>query len=363
MIQRIIALIIKELQEQFSTRRGVMVLIVPILMQTLLFPFVATQDVTCCRVALLCDDSGAASTEFIQRLTGAPYITEVQRVYSIDSMTELLDSRHSMVGVLIPVDFSRCVEHGEPAPLQILCDGQRSNSSQIAAGYVSSIASGMFGSDTAAGSGATLRHLYNPTLNDRWFILSCLFGMLGMITSVNISCMALARERETGTYEQLCVTPLGPAELLIGKTAPATLILVGQCLIVLLIATCCFGLPVNGSPAALFITLIIYSLSLTGIGFAISAFCKTQQQAFVGMFCFALPAVLLSGFVSPTDNMPPLLQYISRADPLYYIFIVARGVFLKGYTLPDILPQLLAFATIGACTMAFAYTALRLKRS
>ena len=362
MIHRIIALIIKELQEQFSTRRGVMVLIVPILMQTLLFPFVATQDVTHCEVVVLCDDTGASATELMQRFAGAPYITEVKRAYSVKEMTDALDSQQCMVGVHIPSDFSRCLARGESAPLQVVCDGLRSNSSQIAAGYITSIASGLAEQNGSRLGGPTLRHLYNPTLNYRWFILACLFGMLGMITSMNISCMALAREREAGTYEQLCVTPLGAAELLIGKTVPATLILLGQCFIILLVATCGFGLPLHGSVAALYIALAIYSLSLTGIGFAISAFCKTQQQAFVGMFCFALPAVLLSGFIAPADNMPELLQWVSRCDPLYYIFIVTRGVFMKGYTLSDIIPQLTAFACIAAITMSTAYIVLKIKK-
>ena len=161
MIHRIIALIIKELQEQFSTRRGVMVLIVPILMQTLLFPFVATQDVTHCEVVVLCDDTGAPATELMQRFAGAPYITEVKRAYSVKEMTDALDSQQCMVGVHIPSDFSRCLARGESAPLQVVCDGLRSNSSQIAAGYITSIASGLAEQNGSRLGGPTLPMVYS----------------------------------------------------------------------------------------------------------------------------------------------------------------------------------------------------------
>ena len=363
MIYRIFSLIIKELQEQFSTVRGILVLLVPVLVQTLIFPFVATQDVTNCRVAIYCEDSGGHATELMQRIAATPYITKLERVYSRSELTERLDTQQCMVAVSIPSDFSRCLQNGQQAQLQIVADGLRSTSSQIATGYINSIAAGLQGGQTTATGGIQLRHLYNSVLNYRWFILTCLFGMLGMITSMNISCMALAKEREAGTYEQLCVTPLSPLELLLGKTVPATLVLMGQCSVILAVSVLGYDLPVHGSLAALFLAIVVYSLSLTGIGFLISSFCRTQQQAFIGMFCFLLPTVLLSGFMSPVDNLPEILQYITLVNPLYYIFIVARGVFMKGYGLQEVLPYIGIFVLIGTVTMSMAYLVLRLRRS
>ncbi len=124
-----------------------------------------------------------------------------------------------------------------------------------------------------------------------------------------------------------------------------------------------FGEPFSGARVALFCAVLVYSLSLSGVGFALSAFCRTQQQAFVAMFCFILPFILLSGFFAPAENMPPLLRWLAHGDPLYYMMIVARGIFLKGYTLADIIPHLAAMGGIAAVTLAIAYSALRFKRS
>ncbi len=366
MIHRIIALVIKELQEQLRNPRSVAVLFVPIIIQTLVFPFAATMDVTNCRIAILNEDAGAASVELVQRLAAAPYTERVVPVQGKESLAQALDRREVMVGAHIPADFSRRLARGETAPLQVLSDGRRANSSQIAAGYVASIAAGM-GAQGVQGGGllpATpiVRHLYNPTLDFKWFILPCLVGMLGLITSFNITAMALAREREQGTYEQLCVTPLGTWEMLLGKIIPALIIVVAQVALIAAIAHWGYGLPFSGSLLALFCAVLVYSLSLCGVGFALSAFCHTQQQAFVAMFCFVLPFMLLSGFLAPAENMPTALQALAHADPLYYMMIVTRGIFLKGYTLPDILPHLAAMGSIAAVTLAIACTALRFKR-
>ncbi len=367
MIHRIIALIVKELQEQLRNPRSVAVLFVPILIQTLVFPFAATMDVTQCRMAVLNEDGGAAGIELVQRLAAAPYVEHLEFVPGEGELEQALDRREVMVGVHIPADFSRRLARGEAAPLQVLSDGRRANSSQIAAGYVASIAAGM-GAQGMQGGGlepATpiTRHLYNPVLDFKWFILPCLVGILGLLTSFNITAMALAREREQGTYEQLCVTPLGTWEMLLGKIIPALIIVVAQVLLIASIARWGYGLPFSGSLAALLVAVLVYSLSLSGVGFALSAFCRTQQQAFVAMFCFILPFMLLSGFLAPAENMPPFLRAVALGDPLYYMMIVVRGIFLKGYTLADILPHLAAMGAIAGVTLLIAYTTLRFKRS
>jgi ABC-2 type transport system permease protein len=182
MIYRVIALIIKELQEQVSSARGVAVLIVPILIQTLIFPFVATQDITNCKVAVYCEDAGSQAVEFLQRLSAAPYISEVQMLYGDEQLRQALDKQLCMVGIHIPPTFSRHIARGATAPIQVIGDGQRSNSSQIAVGYVSAILNELYRPSTSATT-PIVRHLYNPNLSYKWFILTCLFGMLGMITA------------------------------------------------------------------------------------------------------------------------------------------------------------------------------------
>lgn len=361
MITRILALIIKELQSQFYTRRNIMMLLMPVVFQTLVFPFVATMDVTNCDVVLLNEDSGATSAELVQRITAAPYIRSVVPVTGEAELTARTDNLNAMVGVRIPSDFSRCAARGESASLQVICDGRRSNSSQIAAGYISQIATGM-GARIDEKNFPVIRAVYNPVTDYKWFILPSLLGMLGMMTSLNISSMALAREVEEGTYEQLCVTPLGSAELLIGKTIPAVFIVLVQATIIIAMAHWGYGVPLYGSLTALYLSLALFSLSLTGIGFALSSFCNTQQQAFIGMFCLVIPFILLSGFLAPIENMPPLLQYAARCNPCSYMFEVARGIFLKGYGFTDVLYAWRAFIIIGALNLSLAYGVLRAKQ-
>lgn len=361
----IAALIRKELQEQLRTTRNIMVLFFPIVMQCILFPFMVTMDVTDCPAAILNEDGGAASLELVQRIQAAPYITRTVRVDGAAQLQECIDSQDVMIGVHIPADFSRRLARAENADVQVVCDGRRSNSSQIAAGYITSIASQMTAERSGANTAQTLtvRNLYNPVLDPKWFILPCLFGLLGMLTTLNISCMGIAKEREAGTYEQLCVTPMSRFELLIGKTVPAVLLVLGQAVIILLMARYAFGVPLHGSVPALFVVVGMYSMSLAGIGCAISSCCSTQQQAYIGMFCFIIPALLISGFVSPIENMPPLLQYVAYIDPLYYLFTATRGIFLKAYSFQDILsPHLTAFAIIGSFYLIIAYLLLRLKK-
>lgn len=367
-IHRLIALIIKELHLQFRTPRSVMMLIMPVLLQTLIFPFVVTMDVTHCDVVLLDEDGGAPAIELKQRIASTPYISRVNYVNSQDGLHAQLDARRAMIAVHIPPHFSACIGRGENAPIQVICDGRRSNSSQIAAGYISRIAlrlSAEMSGQTADIPESTdtgeplVRHLFNQELSYVWFIMPCLFGLIGMITSLNISAMALAREREEGTYEQLCVTPMGPLEILLGKTIPATVIVLGQCCIIWGMAIWAYGVPFLGSPAALITAVIMYSLALTGIGFFISSFCATQQQAYVCMFCFIIPCILLSGFVAPVENMPEFLQPVSRLDPLYYMILISRGIFLKGDGLYQIIPHLACLGAIGLATLGTAYIVLR----
>lgn len=371
-LHRLLALLIKELHLQFRTPRSVLMLVMPVLLQTLLFPFVVTMDVTHCDVALLNEDGGAASLEMQQRIAATPYISSVTQVHSQGELHRLLDARRAMIAVHLPPDFSERLLRGETAPLQVICDGRRSNSSQIAAGYISRIAlrlsaemngSSLQQADETAEGELLVRHVFNQELNYVWFIMPCLFGMIGMITSLNISAMALAREREEGTYEQLCVTPLSPLEILLGKTVPATLVVLAQCGIIWAMACWAYGVPFLGSPVALILAIAVYSLALTGIGFVISAFCATQQQAYVCMFCFIIPCILLSGFVAPAENMPDFMQPLARLDPLYYMILIARGIFLKGDGIIAILPSLSALAAIGISTLGTAYIVLRRRLS
>ena len=229
---------------------------------------------------------------------------------------------------------------GRIAQVQFLLDARRSNSALMAQGYAASIVALRAGSASvqAAAGGADPR-LVHPTLESTWFILPGLVCILSMIMALLISALSLARERELGTFEQLLVTPLRPAEILIGKALPGIIVGLIDANIVIAAALLWFRLPFRGNLALLEAMLLLYTLAGVGIGLVLSSFARTQQQAMLGVFVFASPMIVLSGYAAPVENMPPLAELISRADPIRYMLVIARGLFLQDMPLGVVLSQ------------------------
>lgn len=254
------------------------------------------------------------------------------------------------------------------ADVQVVIDGRHANSGQLAFGYVQSIVGG-FQAERLGGSGAPgprmsattteVRHWYNPNLESRWFVVPSLVAVITTIGCLIVTALSVAREREQGTLDQVLVSPLTPAMIMFGKAIPAMLVATVQATIIIIAARLVYGLPFTGSMILLYACILIYSLSLAGFGLLISAISQTQQQAFLGVFIFMLPGILLSGFVSPVENMPAVLQWISWADPLRHFIPIVTGLFLKSYGPADLLPNLWPMLVIAAATLAAAYVILR----
>jgi len=359
---RLRAMIVKELWAVWADPRARSTLFVPPLLQLMLFSFAATLEVRNVELGLIDRAGGAASTELVQRITASGNFAQIHVFASAAQMSAAIDRQEVLAAIVIEPDFDRKVARGEPASIGLVLDGRRSNAGQIVGGYIGAIAGGM-GADVApgqvrAGGGSTVVNWFNPNLSFIWFNLPALMAMIVAISSIAITGQVVAREREMGTFEQLMVSPLRVSEILIGKMAPT--FIVGTCngLLYLFAAQLVFGVPFTGSLAPFFAALVAYNLSLTGVGMAISAASKTQQQAFLGAFLATNPVMLLSGFSSPIENMPGWLQVITLANPARWFLQISLGSFLKdmpaavvfGLTWPMLL---IAVVTLGTASWLF----------
>ncbi|MDR1841132.1 MAG: ABC transporter permease, partial [Holophagales bacterium] len=194
---------------------------------------------------------------------------------------------------------------------------------------------------------------YNSNLNFKWHILPCLVAIITTVGCLNVTALSVAREKEEGTLDQLLVSPLTPAYIIAGKAIPGILVAVAQASFIALIGVIVYQAPFTGSAPLLLLAMLIYGLSLAGVGIFISSVCSTQQQAFLGVFGFMILAMMLSGFVAPIENMPPFLQIVSKGNPISYFIPVLKGLFLKQFAFADVFPYLwpmllIAFFTLSA---------------
>lgn len=355
MLSRIAALIVKELLAILRDPRGRMVLIVPPLLQLVVFSFAATLDVENVRMAVLNQDPGKWSHELVQRFVGAPTFREIRFLDGVAEIRPVIDRQEALVVLHLPQDFSADIAAGRPATAQLVLDGRRSNAAQIVQGYAARIVE-QFNRDIATGPPSVLvtRDWFNPNLEHQWFIVPSLIGTITMLIGLSVTALSVARERELGTFDQLLVSPLTPAEILVGKTVPSLLIGLFHGTVFLLAAVFVFAVPFTGSLLLLYGSLVMYLLSVIGVGLFISSLSQTQQQAFLGSFLFAAPAILLSGFASPVENMPDWLQQFTLINPLRHFIVVVNGVFTKDMPTINVVDNTWPLAVIALCTLSAA---------
>jgi ABC-2 type transport system permease protein len=357
---RLRALIRKELLAALRDPRSRMMLIMPPLLQLLVFSYAATLEVTNVSIGVLNRDDGRWGVEFVERLEGSPTFTEIVSLQGVPEIAPAIDLRQVIAVLQIEPDFSRNIEAGQPATAQVILDGRRSNAAQIVQGYLGEIADDIgatvrSGNDTQpVAVGPIDRNWFNPNLEYTWFTVPSLIGMITLLASLTITGLSVARERELGTFDQLMVSPLRVHEILIGKTIPPLLVGLFQATIFVLAAIFVFAIPFRGSLLALYGSLLIYQAAVIGVGLFVSSLSQTQQQAFLGSFLFAVPAILLSGFASPVENMPGWLQVVSLADPLRYFLVIVKGIFLKAMTWDQVWHNTWPLAVIALVTLGVA---------
>lgn len=364
MFDRLVPLILKELQLLLRDPQSRRLLIVPVVLQLVLFPFAATLEVKNSTLAVYNQDQGARSIELLQRFARAAAFPKLDLVHSERELTEAIDSQSALIALQFPADFSRRIEANGSAPIQAVLDGRKSNSAQVALGYLSTIVSDYVaerGESRGATPSSTLivRNRYNPNLEYSWFVLPSLVAIITTIGSLVVTALSVAREREQGTFDQLLVSPLTPGLIMLGKAVPAAMVALVQGSVIAAAAVFVFGVPFTGSVLVLYFSMLVYALSLAGFGLLISSVCSTQQQAFLGVFTFVVPAVMLSGYIAPVENMPPLLRGASYVDPLRHFIVIVKGLFLKSYDFSLVWPNLLPLLGIALLTMTLAYIVFR----
>lgn len=364
MFERIKNLVIKEFIQTFREKRRIFLILVAPVIQILLFGYVATMDVNRVAIAFLDLDRSQESRELARRLEASGYFTITQVPSSPDAIRTLIDRGSVLCAVQIDNGFARDIKKGKAAAVQLIIDGTDSNTAMIAGGYVATIVAGYAQELKAAPPHIArtewrTRVWYNPDLRSRNYFLPGVIALIIMLTCLMLTSMAIVRERELGTIEQLMVTPIRPLELMLGKTIPFAIVGFVDMLIVTAAGVLWFHVPIKGTFFFLFICTFVYLLPVLGIGLFISTVSKTQQQAMMASFLFFQPAILLSGFASPIENMPAFFQYITYLSPLRYFLIIVRGIFLKGVGMEVLWPQVLGLCILGVGIIAVSAARFR----
>ena len=362
MLRRILALLAKELAGLWKDRKTRFVILIPPLVQVILFAYAATYDVTDVSLGIWNEDAGSQSAELVRRFAGSPAFHATARLQSPGQAAEAIDSKQVAAVLHLAQTFSADVLAGRQAHVQLLIDARRSNTALMVQGYATAIVSSL-NADLRPGQSAPLailtRDWFNPNLESKWFILPGLVAVLSMMMAMLVSALSLARERELGTFEQLLVTPLRPAEILVGKALPGMIVGWIDANIVIAAALLWFRVPFLGSMALLQAMLVVYMLAGVSIGLVISSVARTQQQAMLGVFVIASPLVVLSGYAAPVENMPAIVAFAGQADPIRWMLLVTRGLFLQDMPVPLVLQNAWKVALIGAIAFSAAWIAVR----
>lgn len=359
---RLRAQIVKELLSLLRDPRARLILVGPPLMQLLIFSFAATLEVRNATVAVLDRDGGRWAQELVAGIHAAGFVGRLLRPSDPGALHAAIGNRQALLALEIPPGFSQDVAAGRPAVVQVIVDGRRANAGQVALGYVEQVAARLGarlrGAPVAA-EAAAVRHWFNPNLNYRWYVVPSLSGILSMMVAMLVTALSIAREREMGTFDQLLVSPCTPGEIIVAKAAPA--LLIGSLLGLVMVSAAAFGfgVPFTGSLGALVAVMLLFILANVGIGLTLSALCATQQQAILGTFATAVPMILMSGFATPVENMPQVLQWIAEAMPLKHFLVVVQGTFLKSLPAADLVANTWPLLAIGTVTLATATLLVR----
>ncbi len=365
--ERVRCMLVKEfLHAMRDIRMRGIVFVMPVI-QVLVFGYAVSTDVRHVATAVHDLDNSVASRALLARFAGSRYFDLVHHVADDAAARELLDRGAVRLVVRIHKGFAADLRAGRPAQVQVLLDGSDSNTAGIVLGYSSSIveeaASDLLLERVAQQLGRferpgrvelQTRAWFNENLESRNFYVPGVIALIVTLMTLMLTSIAVVREHEIGTIEQILVTPIRPVEFILGKTVPFGLIALIDVVLVTVVGVLWFDVPIRGSVPLLLLATVLYLLTTLGVGLLISTISRTQQQAMMSTFLFFSPAMLLSGFIFPISSMPEAVQWITYANPLRYFLVVVRGIFLKGVGLSVLWPQLLALLGLGLLTLAVA---------
>ncbi len=359
----LLALIKKEFLAIWSDKKSRMIIIVPPLVQLVLFSFAVTLEVKNISIGILDRDNSVQSQELVRTLKLSQTFTNVYRLESEAELTSSIDTQKVLATLYIPQNFTQKIHMGENTSLQIIGDGRKSNTAQITESYIQMALSKIFSHTKVNYETFISRNWYNPNLDNFWWILPNLMGSLSMIIALLLTALSVARERELGTFEQTLVSPLSPTVLIIGKTIPPLIISTIEASVIFFVATHFFGVPFVGSYLILYIGLISFLFSIVGMGLFISSISSTQQQGILGAFVLIVPYVLMSGFSTPVENMPSWLIPVTDLVSLKYFLLLLKGVFLKDISFDIAIELILPMLALGFTSLVLASWMFRKKIS
>ncbi len=371
---RIFNLVLKEFLQLRRDRQARFRLIIPPLIQMIIFGYAATFEVYHVSTAVLDFDHSQESRELISRFEYSERFRIVETAKTPAEIRRAIDRSDAVVAIVIDAGFAQELRKGVSAPAQIIVDGTNSNTALIALTYVNQIVSA-YAEEISQDLSRRLhpaqappptvtlepRPWYNVDYNSRWFFVPGVIATLTLVMVVNLTSFAVVREREVGTLEQIMVTPIRPLEFILGKMIPFFCVGLALTALVASVGTLWFEIPFVGNPFVLLLGTSLFLLSVLGIGLLISTVCLTQQQAFATNFFVINPAFILSGFSFPIASMPAFMQWLSTINPMTYYLVVIRGTFLKGVGLSVLWPQMLALAALGVTLLGLSV--LRFRKS
>jgi ABC-2 type transport system permease protein len=367
MFDRLKAMLIKEFIQVFRDPRMRIVLFVIPIIQTVIFSYAVNMDVKNIPTAVLDRDNSTESRELTAIMASSGYFRVTERIGDDADTRRLLDRGTVRVVLNIEHGFSEQLRRGDAARLQVLLDGSDSNTAGIILGYLARLAidyniklqnayaARQFGSAPRVGQVRLVsRAWFNENLASPPFYVPAVITNILFIITMLLSSLAIVREKEIGTIEQVIVTPIRKREFILGKTLPFVLIGYIDVALISIVGTLVFDVPVRGSLWLLFLATTLFLMSSLGIGLLISTVSQTQQQAMMTAFFIIFPAMLLSGFAFPIENMPEPVQWLTLLNPLRYYMVVIRGIFMKGVGLAALWEQLVALAVIGVAVLSIA---------
>ncbi|HMQ68423.1 MAG TPA: ABC transporter permease [Ignavibacteria bacterium] len=353
--------IVKEFIQFFRDPKMFRVVLIAPVIQLIFLGYAANRDILNAETAVLNLDRSASSREYLRSVEESGYFSVKHYPGSYEELKELIDDGTVFVGIVIPNDFESNINNRRTADIQLILDGSDGNKASIAAGYIQNITAAFsknLSLDYLQSSGLKVnlvstiqpeaRVWYNPNLSTRNFFLPSIVGLILIIITINMTSLAIVKEREIGTLEQLIVTPIKPYQMILGKLIPFSIIGFVAVILVLSVMRFWFGIEIKGSIPFLFLCTFVFMLSTLGLGLFVSTVSRTQQQAMItSAFLVMMPMIFLSGFSFPIENMPQIIQYITYIIPLKYFIIIIRGIVIKGLGFENLWKELTILFFMG----------------
>jgi ABC-2 type transport system permease protein len=355
----------KERRQLLRDPRTRLIMFVAPVIQLVMFGYVVNTDIRDTATFLVDRDASVESRRLVEAFEVTGRFEVVGESGRSGDIAHALDRGEAVVAIEIPPGFAADLAARRPARIQILVDGTLSNTATLALGYATRIVQAFAraraggSNDPPPGIDLRVRAWYNPGLESRIYNVPAVIGVVLMLMCLLLTALAVAREREVGTLEQLMVTPLTPAELMLGKTIPVAVVGLIDLTLVTAVAIVWFDVPMRGSLLALGLAALVYILAGLGLGLLISTVSRTQQEAFMTMFLFLLPAIILAGFLYPVDTMPAFFRGLSMLDPVRHFLVIVRAIFLKGEGILGLWAQYAILLAMAFTALAFSVARFR----